>query len=51
VVGKLDGEMVLCEERLGPASAFESRRLKSMKPLKHARRPLVLYASSLVQET
>jgi hypothetical protein len=35
----------------GPASAFENRRLKSMKPLKHARRPLVLYASSLVQET
>ena len=26
-------------------------RLKSMKPPKHARRPLVLYASSLVQET
>jgi hypothetical protein len=35
----------------GPASVFEGRRLRSMKPPKHARRSLALYASSLVQET
>jgi hypothetical protein len=35
----------------GPALAFEGRRLKSMKLPKHARRPLVLYASLLIQGT
>jgi hypothetical protein len=50
LVAREDVRRLLCAP-FGPTSVSEGRRLKSMKPPKHARRPLALYASSLVQET
>jgi hypothetical protein len=47
LIAREDIKRLLCAP-YGPASAFEGRRLKLMKPPKHARRHLVLSASLLV---